>query len=71
MSKFLNKADLKAAGITYSASQLQRKMKDGSFPLAVKGMGNELVWLEDEIDRYKQSLIASRSPPQRPRRAAA
>jgi predicted DNA-binding transcriptional regulator AlpA len=60
--RFLSHADLKERGIAYSASQLHRKMKDGSFPAAVRGAGKENRWLESEIDAYVSELIAARTP---------
>jgi prophage regulatory protein len=59
--KFLSREDLLARGIRYSTSQLQRKMRDGSFPSAVRGAGKENRWLESEIDQYVKDLIAARS----------
>lgn len=58
--KLLNYSGLTEKGIHYSKSQLNRKMKDGSFPRAVDGAGKENVWVEEEIDRYITDRIAAR-----------
>ena len=58
--KLLNRAGLLEKGIDYSPSQLNRKMNDGSFPQAVKGVGKENVWVEDEVDQYLADRIADR-----------
>jgi predicted DNA-binding transcriptional regulator AlpA len=59
--KLLSRADLIERGITYSPSQLNRKMRDGSFPQAVKGTGRENCWLEEEIEQYFAARIAARA----------
>jgi predicted DNA-binding transcriptional regulator AlpA len=68
--KLLNRAGLAERGITYSPSQLNRKMREGSFPQAVKGFGKENSWSEQEIDQYIADCIAARTP-RRPLIAAA
>jgi predicted DNA-binding transcriptional regulator AlpA len=64
--KFLNRAGLAEKGIDYSPSQLNRKMNDGSFPQAVKGVSQENAWLEEEIDQYLADRIAARARRTRP-----
>jgi predicted DNA-binding transcriptional regulator AlpA len=59
--RLLSREDLKALGIRYSASQLARKMREGSFPSAIKGAGKSNCWAEPEIDRYIADLIAART----------
>jgi predicted DNA-binding transcriptional regulator AlpA len=61
-ARLLSRDDLKAKGIDYSPSQLHRKMKDGSFPVAIKGGGKANRWLETEIDSYVSDLLAARTP---------
>lgn len=60
--KLLNRAELEERGIKYSPSQLNRKMRGGTFPLAVKGAGKENHWVEDEIDDYLKAQLAARAP---------
>jgi predicted DNA-binding transcriptional regulator AlpA len=59
--RLLNRAGLLEKGIDYSKSQINRKMNDGSFPLAVEGAGKENAWVEEEIDQYIADRIAARS----------
>jgi predicted DNA-binding transcriptional regulator AlpA len=61
-ARLLSRDDLKAKGIDYSPSQLHRKMKDGSFPPAIKGAGKANRWLEAEIEAYVSDLLAGRAP---------
>jgi len=60
--KLLNRVGLEERGIKYSPSQLNRKMRDGTFPLAVKGTGKENHWVEAEIDDYLRMQLAARTP---------
>ena len=59
--KFLSRDDLLERGIDYSPSQLNRKMRDGTFPSAIKGAGKQIRWLDTEIDQYQTDLLAARS----------
>lgn len=59
--RLLNWSGLVDKGIRYSKSQVNRKVKDGSFPAPVAGVGRENVWLEQEIDQYISDQIAARS----------
>lgn len=58
--RLLDYSDLEAKGIRYSRAQIWRKVKDGSFPRPVKVGANRNAWLESEIDRWIESLIAAR-----------
>jgi predicted DNA-binding transcriptional regulator AlpA len=60
--RFLSHADLKDRGIDYSPSQLHRKMRDGSFPAAIKGAGKANRWVESEIDEYVKNVVQARAP---------
>jgi predicted DNA-binding transcriptional regulator AlpA len=58
--KLLTRAGLAERGITYSPSQLNRKMNNGTFPQAVKGTSKENCWVEEEINDYLKAQIAAR-----------
>jgi prophage regulatory protein len=45
---------------TLSRREIYRRMKEGTFPRAVRMSRNVVVWVEEEIDRYVESKIASR-----------
>jgi len=46
-------------GINWNASTLWRKTVSGEFPKALI-VGNRNMWVEAEVDRYIESLIAKR-----------
>jgi predicted DNA-binding transcriptional regulator AlpA len=48
--------DLKTLGITYSRMTLWRRMKAGTFPLAVKLGKNRRCWRRDEIVAFIEGL---------------
>ena len=52
----LSREDLKALGIPYSKSQLYRRMKEGSFPRAVKLGGSRIAWRRDKIVAWINAL---------------
>jgi prophage regulatory protein len=52
----LSREDLKALGIPYSKSQLYRRMKEGSFPRAVKLGGSRIAWRRDDVIEWIDSL---------------
>jgi predicted DNA-binding transcriptional regulator AlpA len=56
-ARLLDRAGLKAKGITWNPSTLWRKR--GSFPKPVM-VGNKNHWIESEVDQYIESLIAKR-----------
>lgn len=58
---FIDHAGLKADGIKFSPSQLRRKMADGSFPQGVKLGGRTMVWVADEIARWKADRLKDRA----------
>lgn len=61
--RFMSYQDLRNRGIRYSKMHLNRLIRAGKFPRAVKLSGcsnGENAWLEDEIDRYCADRIAER-----------
>jgi len=58
--KLLDRADLEVLGIKYSASQLYRKEREGTFPRSVKLSGVRKAWPADEIERWIKARIAER-----------
>ena len=58
--RLLGYDDLRAKGIKYSKSQINRLIKDRKFPRPVAGAGKANAWVEDEIDQYVDSLVAAR-----------
>ncbi|MCT8973254.1 helix-turn-helix transcriptional regulator [Microbaculum marinisediminis] len=52
--------DLRGKGITYSRSQLYRKIKDGTFPKPVPLGENRTAFVASEIDRWIEGRIAAR-----------
>jgi prophage regulatory protein len=58
--RFLNHDGLKEKGITYSRPQIWRLIKAGRFPPPVKGLGNQNVWPEPEIDAVIAKRLAER-----------
>jgi prophage regulatory protein len=54
-----SRKDLKARGISYSAAQLYRKIKDGSFPSPVRLGKNRVAWLENEISAWINALASA------------
>jgi predicted DNA-binding transcriptional regulator AlpA len=56
-TRLLDRAGLKAKGITWNPSTLWRKR--GSFPRPVL-VGNKNHWIEAEVDQYIEGLIAKR-----------
>jgi len=58
--KILDRADLEARGIKYSASQLYRKEREGTFPRAVRLSGVRKGWAENEIDDWIAARFAER-----------
>jgi predicted DNA-binding transcriptional regulator AlpA len=56
-TRLLDRAGLKAKGITWNPSTLWRKR--GSFPKPVL-VGNKNHWIEAEVDAYIENLIAAR-----------
>jgi predicted DNA-binding transcriptional regulator AlpA len=59
MTKLIDRATLKAKGICFNASTLWRKSVTGEFPKPVL-VGNRNMWVEAEVDRYIDSLLAKR-----------
>jgi predicted DNA-binding transcriptional regulator AlpA len=64
--RFLVFEDLASKGISYSRSQIWRLKKlpaddPRRFPQAVKGLGPQDHWAEDEIDQYVQNRVAARN----------
>ena len=59
----LNRADLAKRGIKYSAVQLWRREKAGTFPKAVKLSANRKGWIEAEIDQWLTAQAAARNEP--------
>lgn len=57
--RFLRFTDLRSKGIDYSKPSLWRLMKEGKFPPPVKGLGVELCWAEDQIDKYIADRVAA------------
>ena len=61
-SRWLSYKELKPLkGISLSRIQLQRREDEGTFPKRIKS-GARIYWWEHEIDEWKQSEAASRSP---------
>ena len=61
-SRWLSYKELKSLkGISYSRIQLKRLEDAGKFPKRIKS-GARIYWWEHEIDEWKQSEAASRSP---------
>jgi prophage regulatory protein len=56
-TRLLDRAGLKAKGISWNPSTLWRKR--GSFPKPVL-VGNKNHWIESEVDQYIENLIAKR-----------
>jgi predicted DNA-binding transcriptional regulator AlpA len=56
-TRLLDRAGLKAKGISWNPSTIWRKRE--SFPKPVI-VGNKNMWIEAEVDQYIQSLIAKR-----------
>jgi predicted DNA-binding transcriptional regulator AlpA len=48
--------ELKALGIPYSRMTLWRRMRDGTFPAAVRLGGNRICWRRCEIEAWIESL---------------
>jgi predicted DNA-binding transcriptional regulator AlpA len=48
--------DLKALGIPYSRVHLGRRMKEGTFPKAVRLGGNRIAWRRDEVMAFIEAL---------------
>jgi predicted DNA-binding transcriptional regulator AlpA len=55
----LSYEDLKEFGITYSRMTLWRRMKDQTFPKAVRLGGNRIAWRRDEILAFIDGLERS------------
>jgi predicted DNA-binding transcriptional regulator AlpA len=58
-TRLLDRAGLRAKGITWNPSTLWRKTVSGEFPKALI-LGNRNMWIEAEIDQYIEGLIAKR-----------
>ncbi len=58
--RFLTYDDLKQKGVRYSKPHLWRLIKLGKFPPPVKGLGQQNVWAESEIDAVVAERIAER-----------
>lgn len=58
--RFLHHDDLKAKGISYSKPHLWRLIQQGRFPAPVRGLGQQNVWAESEIDEYIAQRVAER-----------
>jgi predicted DNA-binding transcriptional regulator AlpA len=56
----LSYGDVKALGINYSKWQLRRRMRDGTFPQAIKLGGSRLAWRRDEILEWIEQLPRSK-----------
>jgi prophage regulatory protein len=52
----LSYEDLKPLGIHYSRMTLWRRMKDGTFPKAIKLGGNRIAWRKDELLAWLDAL---------------
>jgi predicted DNA-binding transcriptional regulator AlpA len=57
--RLLDRAALKAMGITWNGSTFWRKTVSGKFPKPVL-VGNRNMWVEAEVDQYIEALIAAR-----------
>jgi predicted DNA-binding transcriptional regulator AlpA len=58
-TRLLDRAALKAKGITWNGSTFWRKTVSGKFPKPVM-VGNKNMWVEAEVDQYIENLIAAR-----------
>jgi prophage regulatory protein len=58
--RFLQYADLKARGISYSKVHLLRLEADGKFPGRVYLSPARAVWIEAEVDAYIARCVAAR-----------
>jgi prophage regulatory protein len=47
-------------GIRYCRDHLRRKIAAGEFPKPIRVSDNHIAWLEEEIDRYIEQLVAKR-----------
>ncbi len=59
----LTRADLAQRGIRYSAVQLWRREKAGTFPMSVKLSASRKGWIASEIDAWLADRAAERSAP--------
>jgi predicted DNA-binding transcriptional regulator AlpA len=57
----LSAEDLRRLGINYSRSQLRRRMRDGTFPQAIKLGKSRLAWRRDEIMAWIEKLPRSKT----------
>jgi prophage regulatory protein len=58
--RLLDAEGLRAKGINYSPAHRWRLIKAGKFPQPVKlGLGRN-AWVDEEVDRYIEGLVAAR-----------
>jgi len=57
---FLKFCDLRTKGVGYSKAHLWRLIRAGKFPAPVKGLGQQNVWPESEIDAVVAERVAER-----------
>ncbi len=48
-------------GINYSRDHLRRKCRAGEFPQPVPVSSRRIAWLESEVDRHIEELVARRN----------
>lgn len=59
-TKLLSMKELSHKGISYSTSQLYRKIAAGTFPKPVKLGENRIAFVESEIDEWIEARMAER-----------
>lgn len=57
--RFLTYDELKTKGISYSRPHLWRLIRAGKFPPPIKGLGQQNVWSEPDVDAVVAERIAA------------